>query len=142
MQEVMCQDTPIEERRELLKNSCDQIVQKSYTRKFSSSELTERRTEYCDVAEKVNSLKQELSEVTADIKGKIKPLVERMGGILDDIKKRGEYITGECYKFIDPEEKKVGFYDGEGYLIEERDMTKEERQRTLFQAIRLNGTEG
>lgn len=142
MQEIMCADIPVEERRELLKNSCDQICEKYYTRKFTSAELQERRTEYCDVAEKVNSLKRELSEVSADIKRKMKPLAERMENILDEIKKRGEYVTGECYKFIDTDEKKVGFYDGEGHLIEERDMTKEERQRTLFQAIRKNGTEG
>lgn len=141
MKELMLADTPVEQREQILRDSCDQIVERSYTRKFSGAELAQKRTEYCDVAERVNALKQELAEVSADLKGKMKPLGERMQGLLDEIKARGEFVRGDCFKFLDPDEKKVGFYDPNGYLVEERDMTNEERQRTVFQAVRLTGTE-
>lgn len=137
----MLADTPMEQREQILRDSCDQIVERSYTRKFSGAELAQKRTEYCDVAERVGGLTQELAEVTADIKGKIKPLKERMGGLLDEIKARGEFVRGDCFKFVDQDEGKVGFYDTNGYLVEERDMTPEERQRTVFQAIRKTGTD-
>jgi hypothetical protein len=141
MKELMLADTPMEQREQILRDSCDQIVERSYTRKFSGAELAQKRTEYCDVAERVGGLTQELAEVTADIKGKIKPLKERMGGLLDEIKARGEFVRGDCFKFVDQDEGKVGFYDTNGYLVEERDMTPEERQRTVFQAIRKTGTD-
>lgn len=141
MKELMLADTPMEQREQILRDSCDQIVERSYTRKFSGAELAQKRTEYCDVAERVGGLTQELAEVTADIKGKIKPLKERMGGLLDEIKARGEFVRGDCFKFVDQDEGKVGFYDINGYLVEERDMTPEERQRTVFQAIRKTGTD-
>lgn len=137
----MLADTPMEQREQILRDSCDQIVERSYTRKFSGAELAQKRTEYCDVAERVGGLTQELAEVTADIKGKIKPLKERMGGLLDEIKARGEFVRGDCFKFVDQDEGKVGFYDTNGYLVEERDMTPEERQRTVFQTIRKTGTD-
>ena len=107
----MLADTPMEQREQILRDSCDQIVERSYTRKFSGAELAQKRTEYCDVAERVGGLTQELAEVTADIKGKIKPLKERMGGLLDEIKARGEFVRGDCFKFVDQDEGKVGFYD-------------------------------
>lgn len=141
MKELMLADTPMEQREQILRDSCDRIVERSYTRKFNGAELAQKRTEYCDVAERVGGLTQELAEVTADIKGKIKPLKERMSGLLDEIKARGEFVRGDCFKFVDQEEGKVGFYDTNGYLVEERDMTPEERQRTMFQVLRKTGTE-
>ena len=39
----MLADTPIEQREQILRDSCDQIVEKSYTRKFDQQEINERR---------------------------------------------------------------------------------------------------
>ncbi|KAA3703338.1 hypothetical protein F3F83_20950, partial [Bacteroides salyersiae] len=68
-------------------------------------------------------------------------LQERIGKILSDLKVGGEYVKGECYKFIDPDEGMVGFYTPDGYLLEERPMKAEERQRTIQMAVRLTGTD-
>jgi len=136
MKDIMLADEPIESRRDILKDSCDQIVEKSYTRKFDQAEINERRAEVCEVANTINELEKQLAEYRADIKGRIKPLAERMGIILGELKSGGEYITGECYKFVDDEEGKVGFYTPEGYKIDEREMTQEERQRNVFRALR------
>ncbi len=142
MKEIMLADMPMEKREQVLRDSCDQIVEKFYTRKFSGPEMAAKRIECCDVAMQATALRQELKEVTADLKGKIKPLDERHKAILDEIRSGGEQVKGDCFKFMDEEEHKVGFYDTNGYLVEERDMTAEERQRTVFQTIRRNGTEG
>ena len=61
--------------------------------------------------------------------------------MLDDLRKGGEYIKGECYKFIDQDEGRVGYYTPEGYLLEERPMKPEERQKTIQMAVRLTGTD-
>ena len=167
--DVMLADTPMEEREQILRDSCDQIVEKFYTRKFGAAEMANKRTEACDVAMQISELNKELKEVTADYKGKIKPLTERHDSILDEIRGRmmedivlletkmskpgkqvfrlqfrggGEQVKGDTFKFMFEECGKVGFYDTNGHLVEQRDMTPEERQRTVFQAIRRNGTEG
>ena len=140
--DVMLADTPMEEREQILRDSCDQIVEKFYTRKFGAAEMANKRTEACDVAMQISELNKELKEVTADYKGKIKPLTERHDTILDEIRGGGEQVKGDTFKFMFEECGKVGFYDTNGHLVEQRDMTPEERQRTVFQAIRGTGTEG
>jgi len=140
--EIMLPDDPRESREQIMRDSCDQIVEKFYTRKFSTEEKQLKNAEYCEVGMKRSALEQELREVSADLKGKIKPLKERQDAILDEIKQGGEQVQGDTFKFVFEEIGKVGFYDTNGYLVEERDMTQEERQRTLFQAMRKNGTEG
>ena len=140
--DVMLADTPMEEREQILRDSCDQIVEKFYTRKFGEDEKSKKREEACTVAIQIGELNKDLKEYTADINGKLKPLQERQDKILDEIKAGGEQVKGDTFKFVYDDIKKVGYYDTNGYLVECRDMTREERQRTVFQAIRNTGTEG
>lgn len=43
MKDIMLADTPVEQRAQILRDSCDQIVERSYTRKFDQEEINERR---------------------------------------------------------------------------------------------------
>ncbi len=70
----------------------------------------------------------------------MKPLEEQFAKIRDEIKSGGEYVTTECYKFIDNDEGKTAWYSPEGYKLEERDCTPEEKQRTMFQVLRKDKT--
>ena len=36
MKDIMLADTPVEQREQILRDSCDQIVERSYTRKFDT----------------------------------------------------------------------------------------------------------
>ena len=142
MKENMLADTPIEQRGAIIKDSCDQIVERSYTRKFGSEETNERRAELAEVAIQVNDLEEELASIRAEYKAKLKPLCERIASIRNELKAGGEWVKGECYKFVDEDEGKVGIYSPEGYLLEQRPMTPEERQRNVFRALRRTGTNG
>lgn len=141
MKDIMLADTPVEQREEILRNSCDQILERSYTRKFDQDEINERRSELANVIIQIADLEQELAEVRADYKGKIKPMQERVSKLRDELKVGGDWIKGDCFKFVDEDEGKVGIYSPEGYLLEQRPMTQDERQRNVFRAIRT-GTEG
>lgn len=141
MKDIMLADTPVEQREEILRNSCDQILERSYTRKFDQEEINERRSELANVIIQIADLEQELAEVRADYKGKIKPLQERVSKLRDELKVGGDWIKGDCFKFVDEEEGMVGIYSPEGYLLEQRPMTQDERQRNVFRALRT-GTEG
>lgn len=141
MKDIMLADTPVEQREEILRNSCDQILERRYTRKFDQEEINERRSELANVIIQIADLEQELAEVRADYKGKIKPLQERVSKLRDELKVGGDWIKGDCFKFVDEDEGKVGIYSPEGYLLEQRPMTQDERQRNVFRALRT-GTEG
>lgn len=72
MKDVMLSETPIEERESILRDNCDQILERSYTRKFDQSEINEKRAELVNVSIQMQELEQELAEHKATIKGKIK----------------------------------------------------------------------
>lgn len=140
MKDVMLADTPIEEREQILHDSCDQISEKEYTRKFDGKELNAKRSELSKMAIRLNDLKRELADIKASYKERMDPLNDRFNKARDEIKAGGESITTECYKFIDNDEGRTAWYTPEGYKLEERESTPEEKQRTMFQAIRERKT--
>jgi len=137
MQDVMFPNDPVAERKQLLHDNCDQIEQRSFTRSFNQDEVNGRRAELEQVSIQISELEDELAQARADIKGRIKPLVERRGKILDELKSRGEWVTADTYKFVDMEEGVAAYYSEDGYKIEERPITPEERQRNIIQATRF-----
>lgn len=141
MQDVLFADMPISEREQHLRDNADQIVEKNYTRKFEQEEINKRRAELANVSIQIRELEDELAEVRTNIKGQIKPLQEQVGKILDELKAGGEWVKRDCYKFVDPEEGRTAIYSPDGYKIEERHITPEERQRTMFQQMRGTGTD-
>jgi len=136
MKDVMLTDLPVNERKKVLSDSCDQIADKDYTRKFSSEELNQKRTELAQNAIRIANLENELKEVRADIKNRMKPFQDQFTMAREEIKAGGEFVTEECYKFV--EGNKAAWYTPEGYKIDERDCTPDERQRTIFQISREN----
>ena len=141
MKDIMLADTPVEQRAQILRDSCDEVVEKSYLSKFSQEETNGLRANLVEVQIQMQELTENFDVVKADFKGKMKPLQERIGKMLDDLRKGGEYIKGECYKFIDQDEGREGYYTPDGYLLEERPMKPEERQKTIQMAVRLTGTD-
>lgn len=133
----MFPNDPVEAREQMLRDNCDQIEQRSFTRSFSQDEVNDRRAELEQVSIQVAELEDELAQIRADIKGRIKPLLERRGRILDELKARGEWVTADTYKFVDVEAGKTAYYAGDGHKVEERAMTPEERQRNIMQTVRF-----
>ena len=99
MQDLMFAEEPVEKREQLLRDNCDQIVERSYTRKFEQHEVNARREELENVSIQVSELEDKLAEIRADYKGRIKPLLERRGLILDELKARDKdfnnFIVGK-----------------------------------------------
>jgi hypothetical protein len=141
MKDIMLADTPIEQRAQILKDSCDKIEERSYLSKYDQEETNLLRAELANVSIQLGTIQEELDGIKSDYKGKLKPLQERIDKILYNLKNGGEYVRGECYKFIDQEEERVGWYTPDGYLLEERPITQEERQRTVQMEIRRTGTD-
>lgn len=142
MQEVMLSDLPVHERENVLRDSCDQIVERHYTKKFTQAQKNESREELADLSIQLNELNNKLKELRAEYKAMMKPISERLNLVLDELKAGGEFVKGECFKFIDNDEGKVGFYTPEGHLLEERDLRPDEKQRSVFQTMRRDGTNG
>lgn len=71
MKDIMLADTPVEQREQILRDSCDQIVERSYTRKFDTQQINERRAELANVAIQKADLEDELAGIRADTSPKL-----------------------------------------------------------------------
>lgn len=141
MQEIMLPDMPVEQREQVLRDSCDQIIERSYTRKFTQDEVSERKTKLAELSIELRGQMEEFQNVKAEYKAKMKPIQEKLSKTIDEIKVGSEYIHGDCFKFIDEENRVAGIYAPDGQLIEERPLTSEEKQRTLFKLMPKTGTD-
>ena len=61
--------------------------------------------------------------------------------ITTKLKSRSEYVEEDCYKMVDVKRREVGYYNLDGYLVYKRPARKEELQKTIFQDMRMTGTE-
>lgn len=135
--EIMFLELPVEDREQVMRDNCDQIIERSYTKKFDQDEINARRAEYANVGIQVAELEKQLAEMRADYKGRIKPLLERMSGILDEIKSGGEWVvTTDVFLFKDMDSGMAAIYAPDGHLLEKRPLTPGEKQPTIMSAIR------
>lgn len=111
-----------------LMDNCDAVEEKGYMKPFTPEELAR--------------MKESLSETAAmkDFKARLEPLTTERKKTLDGLKKKAEFVTERCFKFIDQEAREVGYYNENGDLIESRPAYSEELQTTLFQIGRKTGT--
>lgn len=126
--------------KHLLRDNCDAIEKVGYTRTFSPDELTDRKEQLADTSIKINDIEEEFKEVKTDFKERLKPLEETKSKLLTELKNKSEYVTEDCYKFIDHDSRMVGFYNTEGELVSSRQIMSKELQKNIFHPLKT-GTE-
>lgn len=142
MKEVMLQEMPVEERENVLRDSCYSVVEKmGYLHRYTPQETNEKRKELADVSITLRDLEDELSSIRESYKARMKPIQEEINAIITKLKQGGDYVSGDCYKFIDESEGMVGIYSPEGYLVENRPILPDERQMSIFRNLGQTGTD-
>ncbi len=136
MKEFMFEDLPVEQRKQVLEDNCEKVESKTYIDRWTPNQVQQEKNNYIDLQSKIAKLTAELAQVQAEYKGEIKPLREQAGIILGNIQQGGELVTKDCYKFVEEDEKMVGFYDSKGHLIDSRPATPEEMGGNLFRQVR------
>ncbi len=129
------------ERRAFLKDNCDCVVEKGYMKAFAPEKVTELKEKLAETSIEIGEIEEAKKAAAAQYNAELKPLLEEKSSILRGIKERAEYVKEECYKFVDQEDKMVGFYNSDGDLIESRPANPDELQGTIFQLGRKTGTD-
>lgn len=132
MKRILFEDLPVEDRAQALKDNCDKAEDISYFKKFSPEELKEMKDELSDLSIKINDLEIKKKELTKQVQMEIDPKKKDVKLILGNLKQKAQYVNEECFKFIDHEDGRVGYYNDRGDLIEERPILPEERQKSIF----------
>lgn len=140
MEKTIGKEYPEIQRVQFLKDNCDKVEKKTYMRQFSREEILQKKEELSEVSIAISDIEDEKKEVLKEIRERLDPLVEQKKTLLTNIKQKAEEVKDECFKFIDTEERMVGFYNGDGDLIELRPAFADELQRTVFMEARKTGT--
>lgn len=130
----------LEDREQFLRDNCDAVEEVSYSKLFSSEELAKQRETLTDVSIKISDIESEKAEVVKAYKERLAPLMQERAVAIDNLKKKAQTITEECFKFFDEETKMIGFYNREGQLVNSRPAFPNEMQRNLFQLNAKTGT--
>lgn len=129
-----------ETRIRFLKDNCDKVVEKGYSKRFTPEQIATMKSSLSDVSIAINDKEVEKKAFNDQIKAVLKPLLEEKKDILAKLKNKAEFVTEQCFKFVDKEERITAFYNGEGDLIDFRPCNPDELQGTIFQISRNTGT--
>lgn len=136
MEKFLGQDIPEDRRWQFLTDNADAVEKVGYTRRFSPLELSQQRQELADTSIQINDIEEEKKDAMAVFKDRLKPLTEKKSKLLGSIKTGSEFVEEECAKFIDYDEKTVGFYNKLGELVSTRPIMAQEMQKTIFNSIK------
>ena len=139
MDQVLFQGFTDDQREAMLEANADEITKGRYTKRFSGHEKNERRKRNAEIDIELAKINEEYDEVKKEFKERKEPLLDEKKTILEEIKAGGKFVEGKLYKIVDREKKEVGYYDEDGFLVEQRRMTSEDRQASLH--IPLTGTD-
>lgn len=120
------------ERVAFLKDNCDACENKGYMKAYTPEELQGHKENLANVSIEIDEIEEELKDIKAEYKERLKPLIEQRKTMVANIKQKSEYVNEVCYKFVDADEKMSGYYNADGDLIECRPATADELQPTLF----------
>ena len=138
MPQAIYQDLAPEERLAKIKETADQVVDHNYKRPYTEEEVTEIRKKVSDLCVQISDLERELASVKAQYKAAITPLEANREDLIGDLRSGGDYVDEKCYVFMDFNIDKAGLYNGDGILLNQKDITPEMSQSTIFSALRDN----
>lgn len=137
----MLSDIPVHQRAGILADNSDAIEEVSYSKSFSSDELTEKRVELEHVSVRIDDLEEAKKDYLDVLKTEMKPLLESKKTVIKELKEKAATVRENCYRFLDEETRMVGFYNSEGLLVYSRPATVAELQKTIQMEVRT-GTHG
>lgn len=137
MQRELAKEITDESKRiSFLSDNCDKIEEKGYMKRFTPEQLSQMKNELSETAIKINDTEIEKKEIVSEFKERLKPLSIEKQRLLSCLKNKAEYVSEKCYKFIDLENREVGYYNQNGDLIEARPAYADELQTNIFQMQR------
>ena len=129
-----------EEREQFLRDNCDAVEEVTYSRAFAPEELSMKREQLTDVSIQIADIEEEKKEVMSDFKKRLEPLTAQKNDTIKALREKSQIVSEECFKFLDEETKMVGFYNRLGDLVNSRPAFPNELNKTIFQEIRMEGT--
>lgn len=133
MERQLLADTPLNQRAEILRDSCYKVLEgETYTRRLSEEEVIERKTKLFERVAKIQNLQEELKEIKKDYSDRLKELETEKGTLVQEIRFESESKTGTLYAVDDQKAGMMALYDETGALVSSRPLKPEERQTSML----------
>lgn len=138
MQKVLFQEiTDLEERKQLLLDNADAVVEVDYHKPFTSDEMATLKTEFAEKHIRIATLEEKIKDFKDQINIELKPLKDEVTEIRENLKSKGKNVNEKCYQFLDKEERMICIYNSEGILVSSRPATRDELQMTIQAELRI-----
>ena len=133
--------TDPEQRKLYLADNADAVVNKTYMQRYTPEELQARKEELANVSISINDIENEKKEAVKQFTDRLKPLTDQRTTLIGDIRRKAKVVSGECYCFVDEQERMTYVINEDGDCIEAHPCTADEMQKTVFQPLRKTGTD-
>ena len=124
-----------EQRLQMLKDNSNRLLEDyGYEKPLSPEQVKSLKDKIASQVSELRKVKAEKKEVMKDYNAQISKLDKSIDSASEELEKRTTYTSELCFEFIDYDEKRVGIYNKDGLLIEERPANlKELREpRNMF----------
>lgn len=116
--------------KQMLENVATKVEEGKYLRDLAQEELDVQRETFVNNSIQISTLLDELDEIKASYKNKLKPLKDENRLLQQSIKMRKEEVQGVLYHVANEEDGMMETYDELGYLIGSRRLTPAEKSQT------------
>ena len=146
MDKHLFQEYSDEQRLAMLKDNCvKQLEDYGYEKPLSKDQVKQLKDKITSSVNELRKVKAEKKEVLKGYTEQISKLDKIIDSSSEELEKRTTYTCELCFEFLFREERKVGVYNKEGILIEERPATLKELREPddMFRQVpptRKNGT--
>jgi hypothetical protein len=136
MDKLIFQEHSGNELIEMLDSNADEVENMSYQIHLDKTELSERKSTFARLSIEEARIIEEKKAIVDEFKLKLKPLNEEIKMVRTEIKTGARDAYGKCYKIIDFENERVGYYNERGQLVFDRPATHDERQTTIMSTVK------
>jgi hypothetical protein len=119
------------QRTRFLKDNCEAVESVGYMKPFKPEEIERKKNRLADVSIELADIEAEKALAVSSFKVRMAPLKEERTELVSDIKVKARYVTEQCYKFVDRDTRRVGYYNNDGQLISERPAMMDELQLSI-----------
>ena len=124
-----------EQRLQMVKDNSNRLLEDyGYEKPLSPEQVKSLKDKIASQVSELRKVKAEKKEVVKGYTEQISKLDKSIDSASEELEKRTTYTSELCFEFIDYDEKRVGIYNKDGLLIEERPANlKELREpRNMF----------
>ena len=143
MDKRLFQEYSDEQRLEMLRDNCEKVLPDyGYDKPLSEEQVKQLKDKIASCVKELRKVKAEKKEVLKGYTEQISKLDKTIETASEEEESRTTYTCETCFEFLFREEGKVGVYNKDGVLVDERPATiKEMREpKNMFAREMKTGT--